>query len=85
MNKHLNRKIKYDNMYSHASVFFMGGKMKKIKAFFRGVRKEAEKTKWLTVKETIAYSSVVVAMLIFFAVFFYGLDVLFAFLKGLIN
>lgn len=59
--------------------------MKKIKAFFRGVKKEAEKTKWLTMKETIAYSSIVVVMLVFFAIFFYGLDVLFAFLKGLIN
>ncbi len=59
--------------------------MKKIKAFFRGVKKEAEKTKWLTMKETMAYSSVVVVMIIFFALFFYGLDVLFAFLKGLIN
>ena len=72
-------------MQLHASVFFMGGNMKKIKAFFRGVKKEAEKTKWLTMKETIAYSSVVVVMLVFFAIFFYGLDVLFAFLKGLIN
>lgn len=59
--------------------------MKKIKAFFRGVKKEAERVKWLTMKETVAYSVVVVAMLVFFAVFFYGLDVLFAFLKGLIN
>lgn len=77
--------IKYVNMYVHASVFFMGGKMKKIKAFFRGVKKEAQKTKWLTMKETITYSVVVVVMLVFFAAFFYGLDVLFAFLKGLIN
>ncbi len=59
--------------------------MKKVKAFFIGVKKEAKKTKWLTMKETIAYSSVVVVMMIFFAVFFYGLDIIFAFLKGLIN
>lgn len=59
--------------------------MKKIKAFFRGVKKEAEKTKWLSGKDLAKYSGVVVFMAIFFCAFFYGLDVIFAFVKGLVS
>jgi len=59
--------------------------MKKIKAFFSGVKKEAEKTKWPSGKDLIKYSGVVVFLTAFFCGFFYGLDVLFAFLKGLVS
>lgn len=59
--------------------------MKKIKAFFKGVGKEAKKVRWTSGKDLVKYSVVTIIMLLFFALFFYGLDLLFAFLKGLVN
>jgi len=59
--------------------------MSKILGFFHGIKKETEKIKWPTGKDLLLYSSVVIVMIVFFCAFFYGLDVVFAFLKGLIN
>lgn len=58
--------------------------MKKIKAFFNGVKKEAAKTRWPSVKDLFKYSIIVLIMMVFFALFFYCLDIIFAFLKGLV-
>lgn len=59
--------------------------MKKIKAFFVGVKKEIKKTKWPKLKDLTIYSYVVICMMVFFSLFFYLLDVIFAFIKGLVN
>ena len=58
--------------------------MKKIKNFFKGVKKEAKTVRWPDAKITTKYSCIVVAMLIFFGLFFLGLTQLFDFLKGLL-
>ena len=57
--------------------------MKKIKSFFKGVKKEAKTVKWLDGKTLVKYNSITVVMLVFFRLFFYGLDALFAFVRGL--
>ena len=57
--------------------------MKKIKAFFKGVKKEAKMVKWPDFKTMVKYSTVTVVMLRFFGLFFYGFDALFAFIRGL--
>ena len=57
--------------------------MKKIKACFKGVKKEAKMVKWPDFKTMVKYSTVTVVMLIFFGLFFYGFDALFAFVRGL--
>ena len=54
-----------------------------IKNYFKGVKKEAKMVKWPDFKAMIKYSTVTVAMLIFFGLFFYGFDALFAFIRGL--
>lgn len=59
--------------------------MSKVKAFFLGVRKEASKTHWPRGKELVKYSAVCIFLIIFFAIFFYGLDTIFAFLRELIS
>ncbi len=59
--------------------------MGKIKTFFIGVRKEASKTHWPTGKELVKYSVVCISLIIFFALFFYGLDTLFSFLRELMK
>ena len=55
-----------------------------IKGYFSGVIKEMKKTHWPSKKEVFKYSVVTVVMLVFFALFFYVLDVVFAFLRGLV-
>ena len=55
--------------------------MKKIKSFFRGVKKEAKVVRWPDMKSLVKYSCITIVMLIFFGLFFYGLDALFAVLR----
>ena len=57
--------------------------MKKIKSFFKGVKKEAKTVKWQDGKTLVKYSCITVVMLVFFGLFFYGLDALFALVRGL--
>ena len=57
--------------------------MGKLKAFFLGVKKEASKTHWPKGKELLKYSVVCIVLIVFFALFFYGLDNLFVFLREL--
>ena len=63
--------------------FFFLCFMKNIKAFFKIVKKEAKMVKWPDFKTMVKYSTVTVVMLIFFGLFFYGFDALFAFIRGL--
>jgi len=58
--------------------------MKKIKGFFKGVKKETKAVRWPDGKSTFKYSLITVVMIVFFGLFFYGLDALFAFVRGLI-
>ena len=58
--------------------------MKKIKAFFKGIKKEAKMVRWPNAKDMLKYSVMVLALMLFFGLYFYLLDVLFTFLKGLV-
>lgn len=59
--------------------------MNKVKGFFHGVKKEVSRIHWPNKKILVNYSLVCVLLIIFFGVYFYGLDALFAFLKGVIK
>lgn len=58
--------------------------MKKIKTFFKGVKKETKAVRWPDKKSMVKNSVITVLMLVFFGLFFYGLDALFALLRGLV-
>lgn len=58
--------------------------MKKIKGFFKGVKKEAKMVRWPSGKDMLKYSVMVLSLMVFFGLYFYLLDVLFTFLKGLV-
>ena len=58
--------------------------MKKIKSFFKGVKKEAKTVRWPDLKTLVKYSCITVVMLIFFGLFFELLDLLFSLLRGLL-
>lgn len=66
-------------------IFGKGGKMKKIKEFFISVKKETAKIKWPTKKEMVKYSIATISFMIFFALFFFLLDILFAFFKSIVG
>ena len=57
--------------------------MKTIKEFFKGVRKEGKSVRWPKGKELFRYSCITIVMLVFFGLFFYTLDAVFAALRGL--
>ena len=55
-----------------------------IGGYFSGVVKEMKKSHFPSKKEILKYSVVTVVLLMFFGLFFYVLDVVFAFLRGLV-
>ena len=59
--------------------------MKKIKSFFKGVRKEAKTVRWPDVKMLVKYSCITIVMLVFFGLYFYGLDAFFTLMRKLIG
>ena len=54
-------------------------------SYFKQVKGELKKVKWPTRKELIKYTISTLVFVIFFALFFYGIETLFAFVKGLIG
>lgn len=57
--------------------------MKKIKNFFKDVKKEVSKVKWPTKKDMFKYSLIVILFIVFFALFFSAIDVVVALIKSL--
>lgn len=57
----------------------------KIKSFLKGVDKERKMVRWPSGKDMIKYSVMVLTLMVFFGLYFYLLDVLFTFLKGLVS
>lgn len=57
----------------------------KIKSFFKGVDKERKMVRWPSSKDMFKYSVMVLTLMVFFGLYFYLLDVLFTFLKGLVS
>ena len=57
----------------------------KIKSFFKGVDKERKMVRWPSGKDMVKYSVMVLTLMVFFGLYFYLLDVLFTFLKGLVS
>ncbi len=74
--------------YMCTKVFFIlekkGEFMKKVKKFFEEVKKELDKVRWPNRKEMVKYSVATISFVIFFAVFFYLIDLAVAFVKTLV-
>ncbi len=58
--------------------------MKKIKNFLGEVKKELGNVKWPGKKEMIKYSIATICFVIFFAIFFYLIDLAVAFIKSMV-
>lgn len=57
--------------------------MKKVKNFFKDVKKEISKVKWPSRKNMIKYTIITVVFILFFALFFLSFDLIIAFIKSL--
>lgn len=60
------------------------GIFKRIGNWFKSVIKEVSKVKWPTKKEMAKYSLVTIVFIVFFALFFYAIELLMALLKSLV-
>lgn len=57
----------------------------KEKSYLAEIREELKKVKWPDKKEMTKYTVAVVIFILIFGLYFYGLDALFAWIKGLFN
>lgn len=57
----------------------------KKEGYFKSVRKEMKNVKWPDFKTMLKYTVATFAFCIFFGLMFFGLDTLFALLKGMFN
>ena len=67
--------------------FYFGKKrkfIKKIRKFLDEVKKELKKVRWPNKKEMVKYSVATITFVIFFAVFFYLIDLAVAFIRTLV-
>lgn len=55
------------------------------KSYIKEVKSEMKKVKWPTKKEMIKYTISTLVFVVMFALFFFGIESLFAFVKGLIG
>jgi preprotein translocase SecE subunit len=60
-------------------------KAKKEKSYFREVADELSKVKWATKAEMLKFCIAVIVFIIIFGIYFYGLDILFAWIKGTVS
>jgi len=59
-------------------------KTKKTGNWFKSVIKEVSKVKWPSKKEMLKYSIATIVFVVFFALFFYAIELLMALLKSLV-
>lgn len=55
------------------------------KSYLKEVKSEMKKVKWPTKKEMMKYTISTLSFIVLFALFFFGIESLFAFVKGLIG
>lgn len=60
------------------------GLFKRIGSWIKSVFKEVSKVKWPSKKEMLKYSIATIVFVVFFALFFYAIELLMAFLKSLV-
>ena len=53
--------------------------------FFKQVKKELKKVSWPSKKNMLKFSITTISFILLFSLFFFGLDSIFAFIKGLMN
>lgn len=57
----------------------------RFRIFCNGVKGEFEKVHWTSKNDMLKYSIATIVFIIFFSLFFYGIDIIFALIKSLFN
>lgn len=57
----------------------------KKESFLKQVKKEMKKVSWPSKKNMVKFSVTTICFILLFSLFFFGLDSIFAFIKGLMN
>ena len=57
----------------------------RFRIFCHGVKSETQKVHWPTKKDMIKYSIATILFVLFCGIFFYAIDIIFAFLKSLVK
>lgn len=57
----------------------------KVISFCKGVKSEALKVRWTKKDEIFKYSVATIVFIVFFSIFFYGIDAIFAFVQSLLK
>jgi len=60
-------------------------KKEKTKGYLKEVRDELKKVKWATKSEMLKFTIAVITFIIIFGIYFYALDILFAWFKGIVS
>lgn len=55
------------------------------KSYFQEIKEELKKVKWLTKEEMVKYTIAAVVFIVIFGLYFYGMDFIFSWLKGIIG
>lgn len=55
------------------------------KSYFQEIKDELKKVKWLSKEEMVKYTAAAVIFIVIFGLYFYGMDFIFSWLKGLIG
>jgi preprotein translocase subunit SecE len=55
------------------------------KSYFQEIKDELKKVKWLSKEEMVKYTVAAVIFIVIFGLYFYGMDFIFSWLKGLIG
>lgn len=61
------------------------GLITRFRIFCNGVKGEFDKVHWTSKNEMLKYSIATIVFIIFFSLFFYGIDIVFALVKTLFN
>ena len=61
------------------------GKKVNKEGFFKQVKKELKKVSWPSKKHMVKYSISTICFIVLFALYFFGIETLFAYIKGLIG
>lgn len=78
------KEVKKDTKKKASQIKKVAVKPAKKEGWFKSVIKEVSKVKWPSKKELVKYSLVTIVFIIFFALFFYAIELLMAFLKSLV-
>ena len=73
--------VKKDNKHSEEKKSLFA----RFRIFCNGVKGEFEKVHWTSKNDMVKYSIATIVFIIFFSLFFYGIDVIFALVKSLFN